>query len=227
MPGTWFGSGGVTAEVPSRTYPQQGTTTPAPDYTGGARGPAAIPSRATKPVPPAKPQMTNPRGPVAIHRGTFVEDAGAPRLLATGEFAHDLLPWNRPRYRNVQGRLRYVPPVDVVPSWTANRPNAPALVPAVAIPVGTRSIANFMVRETFGADRQLFPGGSLAGFVSRIQRGLSLEGRGWARRAKFTNPITTNLSTYGHAGSYGQTTRTLLTAPTNLPVGSSTPYGSY
>lgn len=222
---SWFGSGGVTAEVPSRTFPALGTTEAYVDYTGGARGPEALPSRVANPrlARPAPPDLRRggPIGPVPIHRGACVEDAGAPRLLATGELGHDSLPWSRPVYPNIQGRLQYHPPT-TQPSWTANRVSA-ASVPASPIPVSRKRIANFMVREEYGSTRQLFPGGSLAGFIAGIQRGIDVEGKGWLARSKMRSPKFPRLSVWGQAGSYGQTTKVLPTAPSNV----ATPNGAY
>ena len=223
---SWFGSGGVTAEVPSRTFPRLGTTTQTPDLEGGARGPEALPSRVANPrlsrPAPADPRPGGQVGPVSNHRGAFVEDAGAPRLLATGELGHDLLPWSRPVYANVAGRLGYHA-VTSQPSWSANRV-ATAGMPASPIPNSTKRIANFMVREEYGSTRQLFPGTSLAGYVSRIQKGINQEGRGWVARSKMRGPKFPRLSVWGQAGSYGQTTQTLPTAPTNVAA---TPHGGY
>lgn len=223
----WFGSGGVTAEVPSRTFPQMGTTEQAPNLEGGARGPEALPSRVSNPrlarPAPADPRPGGPVGPISFHRGAFVENAGAPRLCATGELGHDLLPWSRPTYPNVAGRLGYHDPTHQ-PSWSANRVSG-AGMPASPIPVSTKRIANFMVREEYGSTRQLVPGGSLAGYVAHIQRGLNQEGKGWLARSKMRSPKFPRLSVWGQSGSYGQTTQILPTAPAN--VAGTTPNGAY
>lgn len=225
---SWFGSGGVTVEEPSRTYPAQGTTLEAPDFTGGARGPASIPSRTVaprlaRPAPP-DPRRAGPVGPVSFHRGAFVENAAVPSLHVGGEMFHSYLPWSRPKYPNIAGQMGYHTPTDM-PSWTANRPGASG-PPRSPIPYSRKSIANFMVRETFGATRQNFPGGSLAGFVSGIQRGLIQEGKGWRARSKIGRPRFSALSAWGQAGSYGQTTPTLNTTPANASV-QATPHGLY
>lgn len=225
---SWFGSGGVTVEEPSRTYPQRGTDVATVDLTGGARGPAAIPSRLVsprlaRPAPP-DPRRGGPVGPRPQRRAPSVENAGAPRLLQTGELGHDDLPWARPAYPNIAGKLGYHAPTQM-PSWSANAPVVPTL-PRSPIPVSIKRIANFMVREEYGSTRQLFPGNSLAGFVAGIQRGIDVEGRSWRAKRKMKSPITDNLSVWGQAGSYGQTTTILPTSPANTPV-AATPHGLY
>lgn len=217
---TGFGQGGRANVLPGREYPEYGSSTyrDLTELAGGQRGLAALPSRVTAPngPAPADPRFarSGARGPVSFHRGAFVEDAGAPRLAVDGELYHDHLPWSRPAVPNIAGLLGYIPPTPM-PSWTANT-DAYTSQPVSPIPHSTKRLANRMVREEFGSSRELFPGGSLARFVAGIQRGYNVQGRRWVSQAKTQNPSLVNRSRYAMAGSYGQTTRTLKTAPTNL-----------
>lgn len=245
-----FGSGGVTNAYPSRTYPSPHSPHTNDDrdtaaFVGGQRGPAAIPSRSV-PNPGNYPAPYDPRirdfnvvgqngaigdgtgqqGPVLQHRGAFVEDAGAPRMDFGLELGHNQIPWSRPTYPNVQGLMEFRSPTQM-PSWTANRATE-ADAPASPIPVQKKHIGQFTVRKEYGSTNQFFNNGSLQQFVAGLPSGMNQQGRRWIRQAKWKNPWLINRAEYGTAGSFGQTTRTLATAPTNLPGGSpSNPYGSY
>jgi len=220
---------GLPNALPSRGRPVFGydsNRNVVPEWVGGARGPAALPSELTSHVGPAPAVvLAGARGTVAQHRGPFVEDAGAPRLVYDSELGHNDLPWSRPFYPNMAGLLGYIAPTQM-PSWTADAAVIPS-GPAAPIPVQKKRIANFMVREEFGSTRQLFfPGGSLAPFVAQIPKGTFQQGRRWSKQAKTKQPVLLNRSTYATAGSYGQTTRPLATTPTNTP-GAPSPYGAY
>lgn len=224
MPGVGIeGSGGTPNALPSRGRPSYGTNTRYRDLTdtvGGARGPAALPSRTTTFARPAPPSPGGGAyGAISFHRGPMVEDAGAPRVDFSQTFLHGTIPWSRPVYANHAGVLGYHPPTQM-PSWTADAAVVPS-GPLVPIPVQNKRIANFTVRHQFGSTRELFNTGSLAQFVSEINNGMFLQGRRWLRQAKTANPWLKNLSAWGAAGSFGQTTAVLPTAPTNVPWASS------
>ena len=224
-----FGSGGRPNSYPGRGRAQFGTNDTAHDvadeFTGGARGPAALPSRTVVYNGPAHSQpLLGADGPISLHRGEFVEDAGAPRLDFDGVLGHGRIAWSRPRYANVSGRMQYRAPTQM-PSWSADAAVVPS-GPTVPIPVQEKSIASFTVREEFGSTRQFFDGRSLAEFVRSIQVGMNAQGIRWLAQAKSRNPWQPNLSAYGPAGSYGQTTKVLATAPTTVPAAYDE-YGAY
>jgi hypothetical protein len=247
------GQGGLANSYPSRTYPEYGDPfyhwEPDP-WVGGARGPSALPSR-LDPVTPAAdgPAPSDPRirrdrtsstlsgwkedtltidgtgaqGPISFHRGGYIEDAGAPRLCFDNVFGHGTVPWNRPVYPNQAGAQMFRAPTQQ-PSWSANT----ALQqdrPTVPFPIQRKQIANFTVRRPFGdtSSGELFRNGSLAEFVQSIGAGMNLQGRRWLRQSKTHNPTLVNRASYATAGSYGQTTTTLQSQPTNVPD----PYGAY
>lgn len=226
-----YGQGGQPNAYPSRGLAEYGTNPNfrdmPNDWVGGARGPAALPSRATVwngPAPSTLPAH-GANGPVSVHRGAFIEDAGAPRLSFDNVLLHKSIPWNRPVYANAAGRMGYHPATRM--SWTANSIDTTE-GPRSPIPVQTKRIGNFTVRKPFGdtGSGMLFRNGSLAQFVASIQVGMDSQGRRWLSQAKTRNPWQPNLSNWGPAGSYGQTTRTLQTQPANIPT-SYTTYGAY
>ncbi len=244
-----FGQGGQPNFYPGRGYPQAGSATfrdMPDDFVGGARGPAALPSR-LDPINPAGdgPAPSDPRilgfnrvgdngntidgtgeqGPISYHRGAFVEDAGAPRLDFDNVFGHATIDWNRPYYPNVTGQATFHAPTQM-PSWSANA--APQSdVPMSSIPFTMKKISNFTVRRPYGdtSSGNFFKNGSLALFVESIGTGMNLQGRRWLRQSKTHNPTLVNRSSYATAGSYGQTTAAIGTTPANLPA--SSPYGAY
>jgi hypothetical protein len=229
-----FGSGGVTNAYPGRGYPEYGTSDGAdrnPDeFVGGARGPAALPSRTTVPngpTPATYPWGSTERaeGVISYHRGAFVEDAGAPRLGFDFTFAHGTVPWSRPTYSNRHGYDQFHAPTQQ-PSWSANAvPQVDS--PSSTVPISNKHIGSFTVRRPFGDNSSgtEFETGSLADYVDGIPSGLNQSGRRRMAQSKTHNPTLVNSSVYATAGSYGQTTAQLPTQPSNLPV--SSPYGSY
>jgi hypothetical protein len=217
-----FGSGGTPNFLPGRGYREYGSATyrDAPDWNGGARGPAAIPARITNPVPPAPADAPrNVFEAINPHRGAFIEDAGAPRLEFENVVGHGDIKWSRPFFPNIAGLRSFRAPTQM-PSWSANAvPQVDR--PSVPIPSGHKRIDNFTVRRPYGdtSTGQLFPTTySLQDFVRAIQQGMKMQGRRWMRQSKTHNPTLVNRSVYAMAGSYGQTTSTLNTAPTNAPV---------
>lgn len=224
-----FGQGGQPNALPSRGRPEYGTNTTfrdAPDdWVGGARGPSALPSRTTVLTRPAPSQpLRGANGTISNHRGAYIEDAGAPRVEFSTVLGHMGIAWSRPTYANIQGLLRYNPPTQM-PSWTANA-DVVSGPPTAAIPSSNKRIGSFTVRGEYGQTRQFFANGSLAEYVASIKSGMTQQGRRWLRQAKTHNPWLPNLSSYGAAGSYGQTTTVLPTRPTNAPSGTPS-MGSY
>jgi hypothetical protein len=226
-----FGQGGQPNFYPGRGYPAYGSDVfrdMPNDFVGGARGPAALPSRTTVPNGPAPatyPQIDGAAGTISMHRGAYVEDAGAPRLSFDFTFAHGTVPWSRPVYANRHGLDQYHDPTQQ-PSWTANGP-ADAGMARSPIPVQNKRIGNFTVRRPFGDNSSgtEFQTGSLAEWVATGQVGMDLQGRRWVNQSKTQNPLLMALAPYATAGSYGQTTSSLPTTPSNLPA--SNPYGAY
>ncbi len=205
------GQGGQPNFYPGRGYPEQGSATYRDmpnDWVGGARGPAALPSRLDPITPQADgPAPFDPRysdtgaqGPISFHRGSFVEDAGAPRLCFDNVFGHGTVPWNRPVYPNQAGQMMFRSPTQQ-PSWSANS----ALQqdrPTVPIPIQRKQIGSFTVRRPYGdtSSGELFRNGSLAEFVQSIGVGMNLQGRRWLRQSKTHNPTLVNRATYATAG---------------------------
>lgn len=230
MPGnSAFGRGGAINAYPGRGLPEYGSrdATEQSGFTGGARGPAALPSRTTvlNGPAPAEP-LIGAHGTISYHRGAYVEDAGAPRIYFDGVYDHGAVPWRRPDYANAAGRLGYHAPTQQ-PSWTANR-MVDIEAPGSPIPVQNKKIGNFTVRRPYGdtSSGMLFNGKSLADYVASIMVGMNQQGKRWLTQAKTKNPWQPNLSSWGAAGSYGQTTTVLPTAPANVPA-SFNQYGSY
>ena len=226
-----FGQGGRPNSYPRRGAggAQYGTSSTAHDvpdeFVGGARGPAALPSRTTVANGPARSErLIGADGQISLHRGDFVEDAGAPRLSFDGVLGHGSIAWHRPTYPNVAGREMYRPPTQM-PSWSENGAVIPG-APHSPIPVQNKRIGSFTVSREYGSTRQFFDGRSLADFVASIQVGMNAQGRRWLAQARTANPWQPNLSSWGPAGSYGQTTTVLKTAPTTVPA-SYDQYGAY
>ncbi len=243
-----YGQGGLPNYYPGRGYRQQGNDYHRDmpnDWVGGARGPAALPSRTTVPngPTPMDPRIgrdtngirwstdrvtfdgTGAQGPISFHRGIMVEDAGAPRLCFDNVLGHGTIPWSRPTYSNAAGLAQYHDPMNM-PSWTADAPRGiPG--PTVPIPIQRKHIGSFTVRRPYGdtSSGELFRNGSLAEWVNALPNGMMQQGRRWMSQSKTRNPILMNRAKYATAGSYGQTTTTLATLPGNLPA--SNPYGSY
>jgi len=222
-----YGQGGQPNLLPSRTYPRFGSAVARDmpnDYVGGARGEAALPSRIIEGGAPAPPHAVGGWfGKISFHRGEFVEDAGAPRLSFDGVLGHGDIKWSRPTYPNIEGKLRYVPPTQQ-PSWSADAAVVPGR-PTVPIPFSHKRIGSFTVREEYGSTRQWFNTGPLTDYVDAIPSGMTQQGRRWKSQSKTHSPTLLNRSRYSTAGSFGQTTSTLPTEPTNLPNAS--PYGAY
>lgn len=215
------GQGGTPNALPGRGYPEFGTNTSfrdtPDDWVGGARGPAALPSRTTVFTRPAPADMRGGwEGTISYHRGAYVEDAAAPRLNFTNVLGHGDIAWRRPMYANVAGLHGYHPPTQM-PSWTANSESTPG--PVVPIPVSNKRITNWTNRPEYGQTNQRFNTGSLAEWVRGLQDGMNVQGKRWLVQAKTHNPRLYNLQRYGVAGSYGQTTKILNTAPQNVPTG--------
>jgi hypothetical protein len=231
MPGSSaYGQGGLANALPGRGLPEysrDGVRIGAPAW-GGAHGPAALPSRTIAPSGPAPAEpLIGWHGPISCHRGAFVEDAAAPRLVFDGVGWHRSIPWRRPVYANVAGRLTYRPPTQM-PSWTADA----AVVPSGArapIPVQNKKIGNYTVRRPYGnsSTGMLFSGKSNAEFVAEIQAGMDVQGRRWLKGAKTANPWVKPLSAWGPAGSYGSSTPTLPTAPGAQVQAAFNQYGAY
>jgi hypothetical protein len=225
-----FGSGGMPNNYPSRAEALDGTNNyyrDLPDWVGGARGPAALPSRTTTINGPAPAQAIHgAQGPISYHRGDYIEDPGAPRLYFDNVLGHGDISWSRPTYANMAGRSMYHSPTQQ-PSWTANT-DLQQDGPTVPIPVQNKHIGNFTVRRPYGdnSSGMEFKTGSLAQFVASIQVGMNQQGKRWLSQAKTHNPWQPNLSNWGPAGSYGQTTSVLKTQPTFVPA-SYDEYGAY
>lgn len=226
------GSGGLPNFYPGRGYPEHGSDSfrdQPNDWVGGARGVSALPARAIVPNGPAPfdPRMgvTGAKGTISAHRGVMVEDAGAPRLCFNNVLGHGTIPWSRPFYPNVAGLHGYHAPTRM-PSWSANATGEPDR-PSVGIPSSRKRIANFTVRRPYGDNGEgtEFKNGSLAVWVQGIQSGMNTQGRRWLSQSKTQNPLLSFLSRYATSGSYGQTTPSLATQPTNQQ--NHNPYGSY
>jgi hypothetical protein len=226
---TGFGSGGMPNYLPGRGFPEYGSDSfrdEPDDWVGGARGPAAIPSRIIEGGRPAPSQrLVGAYGAIPNRRAATIEDAGAPRLYFDGVLGHGDIPWSRPTYDNIAGLATYVPPTQM-PSWSANSDVVPS-GPRSFIPRSRKHIGSFTVRRPFGdtSSGELFTSAPLDGYVDAIPSGMDQQGRRWRRQSKTHNPTLVNRSSYTTAGSYGQTTSTLPTAATNTPPTSQ--YGAY
>ena len=233
MPLAGGGSGGTPNVLPGRGFAEYGSATyrDASDWSGGARGPAALPARTIAVVgngpAPADPRIATSgwRGTVSVHRGAFVEDAGAPRRAFDNVLGHGSVPWSRPVYANRAGLDQFVPPRRGF-SWTANDQSQQD-GPRSAIRVQRKQIGNFTVRRPYGdtSSGELFRTGSLADWVASLPSGMNMQGRRWLNQSKTHNPTLLPRSKYATAGSYGQTTPSAATLPSNTPI--SNPYGSY
>lgn len=223
-----WGSGGEPNFLPGRGYPIFGSDVNRDmpdDWVGGARGVVATQARVIEGGAPAPSQrLEGAHGTVSFHRGSFVEDAGAPRLDYDNVLGHGDIPWSRPTYNNVAGKLGYNPPTQM-PSWSADSAVVPGL-PSVPVPYSKKHIGSFTVRHQYGSTREIFYNGSLAPFVAGLPSGMDQQGRRGRAQSKTRSPVLYNRAKYGTAGSYGQTTRTLPTAPSNV-VASNSPYGPY
>ena len=219
-----------TNAYPSRSYPEW-PAVPTPDPAlGGARGPAALPSRILTHVLPAGPPSAPPfagKGPIAQRQrsGAVVEmDKYSPGRQNLGQddnvVFHDTIAWSRPFFPNTGPVAQFSNPTQM-PSWTANQA-IEAGIPTTPIPHSKHRIDSFTVNEEFGSTRQLFP---LWG-TRRPLSGMSVQGQRWAAQAKTMNPYMPKLTSYGLAGSYGQTTKTLQTQPINS-AGNATGFGAY
>jgi hypothetical protein len=179
---------------------------------GGARGPAAIPSRLTSNFAPAPEENAGGAyGVISYHRGPWVNTGTIDRPQVGNIFAHETIGWSRPVYPNDAGVLGYVPPTQL-PSWTANAVPETAVPDLRTIPVSNKRIDSFTVNQEFGSTRELFPFPVLR---SIIQPRNMVQRRRWAAGAKTSSPYSPRLSIWGLAGSYGQTTTVLNTLPTN------------
>jgi len=215
---------------PSRTYPEY-PTVPTPDPAlGGAHGPAAIPARILTNYPPPGPPSSPPhsgKGPIAQRQrgGLVVSMPGrSPGEQNIGEVQnevfHETIPWHRPWWANWGPVAAFHTPTQQ-PSWTANS-TVVAGPPRSPLPYDRHRQTAATVVEEFGTSRDLFP---LWG-TRRPLSGMDLQGRRWAAQAKTMNPHPYQLSVYGLAGSYGQTTKVLQTQPVNQ-AGNATGFGAY
>jgi hypothetical protein len=207
-----------TNAYPSRSYPEFEAMPTMDPALGGAYGPAAIPSRLLTnfraPGPSSPPHSG--KGPIAQRQrsGAVVIMPGrSPGEQNIGEVQnevfHDTIRWNRPFWPNSGPLAAYCPPTQM-PSWTYNTAIS-AAGPQSAIPVSKHRQTAATIEEEFGSTRQLFP---LWG-TRRPLSGMDVQGQRWAAQAKTMNPYMPKLTQYGLAGSYGQTTKTLPTAPVN------------
>jgi len=230
MPYVGEAGGGRTNDLPSRTY-RQVLGRALANWIGGARGPAALPSRASSSYPPAPPNMVRPGVPLPFGPQDVTRRAAAIAVAkyspgnqnlgqADNTYDHASIAWSRPFFPNTAGLLGYMPPVPQ-PSWTADGPGYP-LKPSVPVPSGLKRIASATVNEEFGSSRILFK------FFPRdvIQDPGTLQGRRWWAQAKTRNPQQNSLSTWALAPSYGSTTQKLATAPGQLATQNSG-MGSY
>jgi len=210
--------------IPSRLA-DPGATLPAPPAAaGGAWGPSARTRR--------EPALVMPGRSPTVQQHQF-----------DNELLHSTIRWSRPRYENEAGRDEYMPPTQQ-PSWTYDSA-LQALVPLAPIPVQQKSINPHTVSKSFGdtstgqlsrASYGKVPGVPVrlkwygqpgsptyptpSWMVRRPQSGSVQRNRRWSRQAKWQPPLVSNLTRWGQAGSYGQTTKTLPTAPVNQPAGS-------
>lgn len=218
-----------TNAYPSRSYPEMEAMPTMDPALGGAYGPAAIPSRLLTnfraPGPSAPPHSG--KGPIAQRQrsGVVVTMPGrTPGEQYYGEVQnetfHNTIRWNRPFWANTAPLAAYCPPTQQ-PSWTYNTAVA-AAGPTASIPVSKHKQTAATINEEYGSTRQLFP---LWG-TRRPLSGMDVQGQRWAAQAKMMNPHMDNLTVYGLAGSYGQTTKTLQTAPVNQPSNQNA-FGAY
>lgn len=217
-----FGSGGRPNVLPSRTIRKFGSDnyTDLPEFAGGQRGPAALPSRVIEGGAPAPAQrLVGWWGAIPNRRAASVEDAGAPRLSFDSVLGHGDIPWDRPTYPNIAGLRTYMPP----PTFHRGSQNSIDLTegPADPIPFTKKHIGSFTVRRPYGDNSAgvEFTSAPLDGFVDALPTGMAQQGRRWRAQSKTQNPVLYNRSVYSTAGSYGQTTSTLPTGATNTPAG--------
>jgi len=207
-------AGGAFGALPEVPFPLPGPAlTPPASRDGAASGPAGLPSRTAI-------LIGNIRRSAVV-----VQPARSPGMQEAGhqanELGHGSILWRRPRYSNNAGLLGYMPPTKM-PSWTANRV-VDAGLPSVPVPVSVRSIVWATIQKEFGSDRQLFP---LWG-TRRPQPSVAIQGPRWQVQAKTSNPLTSLLTRYGLAPSYGSSTITLPTAPASAPAAVPTGMGAY
>jgi len=218
-----------TNAYPSRSYPENGAMPTMDPALGGAYGPAAIPSRLLTnfraPGPSSPPHSG--KGPIAQRQrsGAVVIMPGrSPGEQNIGEVQnevfHNTIRWNRPFWPNTAPLAAYMP-ANHQPNWTYNNGNPP-VQPMAAIPVSKHRQTAATINEEFGPTRILFP---LWG-TRRPLSGMDVQGQRWAAQAKTMNPYMPKLTRYGLAGSYGQTTQTLQTAPVNA-ASNQNAFGAY
>lgn len=238
-------------QLPGRGFPQVPGSLTGP-ATGGAHGPAAIPSRLTEPVGPAPPATAGGAwGPSAVTRRgpAWVGPKYSPGNQELGQddntLLHNSIAWDRPRYPNDEGLRSFVAPTNM-PSWTADSAYGPG-GPTVPVPVQEKSIANFTVRRPFGdtSTGELTDAsyGQPTGIpialpyygtpdqptypmpswmTRRPDSGETQQKRRWRSQAQTSNPYQPRLTRWAQAPSYGSSTPTL---PTAGVAGS--PYGAY
>jgi hypothetical protein len=242
--------------LPGRGYPMEPGAPNFLPAVGGARGPAAIPGRGVfSPPTPGVATAGGAYGPSPITRRepVVVQPGRSPGLQNTvydNGLLHSSIAWSRPRYENADGLNTYRPPTQQ-PNWTYDSA-LQAMIPLVPVPVQEKSIANFTVRKPFGdtstgelsdASYGKPPGVPIAlpyygtpgsptyptpsWMVRRPASGGRQQRRRWAAQAKTRSPLVVNLTRWGQAGSYGQTTTVLSTAPSNVPAPSGSAFGSY
>ena len=229
--------GGRTNAYPSRTYPEE-PATDAQSFQGGARGPAALPSRITTRVLPAPPGMVGGAwgpegmGPIPASPGgsrrrapvSAIPQVPQQRHQFDNTYDHQTIPWSRPVYDNIAGRDGYKPPTQL-PSWTANEVPDPC-GPKSAVPFDRKRIDSFTQREEYGSTRQFFPVFAIPN-TRRPASGMNQNLRRSGAQARTGNPWQPLLTQYGLSGSYGLTTRVLKTAPVNQPSAVASPFGAY
>jgi hypothetical protein len=223
---------GVNA-YPGRTYPQLAERKNTDPDVGGRYGPAELPSRVLVKVPAPGPPphrtfdgggdpwgitgvsvpIRQRSGVVVVYSGTTPGTMDSADANPENNLFHDTIPWSRPFFPNQGPVSAFMNPTQQ-PSWSANR-TVESDAPVSPIPISRHRIDNFTIRHQYGRDRQLFP---LWG-TRRPLSGMTVQGQRWAAQAKTVNPYFPRLTQYGLAGSYGQTTRTLATAPVNSPSG--------
>lgn len=233
MPYFGGGQGGRSNAYPGRGYPETSRDAEISDFTGGARGPAALPARVLSPYPSSAPPnmvppgLPFPFGPQPVTRrgpawaGPKYSPGNQNQGQADGTNWHNSIAWSRPFFANTAGPAGYKAPTQQ-PSWTADS-TVVAPPPRVPFPIGRKRIASATVNEEYGSTRILF-----ALFPRDvIQDPGKLQGARWMAQAKTMGPYQPRLTQWGLAGSYGQQTTQLRTAPAQVGAGPASGMGSY
>lgn len=234
-----------TVTLPSRTFRAiSGRPNPAlpEDVPGGARGPAAIPSRATTHVVPPPPGRFVPggnHGQVSLFTPNV--DKTAPYFLGQNEgfsiraVEGRALRWLSQFFANDAGERSFIPAQNAVPDWTSNLARRGNPVPGSPIPVSNKRRPHVAIRPAAYQDEQLFTLLTDRQHPWPIQKPIPMHLRAALRgQPRMTRPYHPQLTRWTPAASYSQTGRTLVSsALTNLlpqtagtnPGGS--PYGAY